>query len=164
MVRNFKNSSSQILSEVCDVLKDSSGLLEIEKWKCFEIDFSKPIEKKEEIYSLIKGNTGKITGLYAIFDGPVCLYIGKGKIISQRIKAHYNASKDFKQPPRWVAFFKQYSKKLNIHWVEYNNLKNDSLDDQLRQLFEVVLQLKYEPEFEKFSVDYKRQASKAKRT
>jgi len=128
-------------------------VVEIEKWKHFELDFSTPIGNGDEIYQQIKDNIknyNSTAGIYAIFDEEKCLYIGKGVRIWERIKSHYKAARGLDKAVRWARFFKQYQKKLKVYWVEYRYLENKLLDDKLRELFEYILQVKYSPTFEQF--------------
>jgi len=143
----------EIFEKIAVILDSSQELLEIEKWDNFELDFSTPTENKKEIYQLIKNsikNHKNLTGIYAIFDEEKCLYIGKGKRIWERIKSHYNAAKGLDKTIRWAEFFKQYQKIITVYWIEYRNLEDETLDDKLRELFEHILQVKYDPAFEKF--------------
>ena len=143
----------KIFEKLTVAIASSKELLEIEQWKNFELDFSTPTENKNEIYQLIKNsikNYNSLTGIYAIFDGEKCLYIGKGKRIWERIKCHYNAAKGLDKEVRWTEFFKQYQKKVRVYWIEYRKLEDAILDDKLRELFEHILQVKYDPAFEKF--------------
>ena len=152
------------LKEVCNLLEESSSKLNVNTWKCFEIDFSVPFSKRKDVFRTVQNNIGTTVGLYAIFDGETCLYIGKGKLVAQRIKSHYKASQGEIKHPRWVEFFEQYSKKLIIYWTEYGGLSSDSLDDKLRHVIEVILQEEYEPLFEKFSIEYKQRKRQTKQT
>ena len=144
---------SNILEEIREVLLSSYDLLDIESWAQFELDCSIPIESKAEVFLSIKNGINdyaNIAGIYAIFDGETCLYIGKGKRIWERIKSHYKAARGVDGTAKWDAFFQQYQKKLIVCWVEYKNLEQEILDDKLRELFEHVLQSKYKPKFDVF--------------
>lgn len=153
----MQNFDSQIMETIADVLKNSKDLLEIEKWQNFELDFSIPVEEKIIIFQKIKSNIENfknVVGIYAIFDGDTCLYIGQGKRIWERIKSHYQASKGLVSNKRWVGYFEQYQKNLKIFWIEYNKLNEPVLDDKLRGLFEHVLQIKYNPIFNSYKYYY----------
>ena len=150
---NVDTFDSKIFDKISSVIDSTKGLLEIEAWNYFEIDFSIPIENGNEIYQDIKDNItnfSNVSGIYAIFNGEECLYIGKGAPIWQRIKSHYKASKGLDKNVRWTNFFKQYQIKLKVYWVEYQYLENKTLDDKLRELFEYTLQAKYGPIFNQF--------------
>lgn len=141
-----------IFVKISSVIENSARIVEIESWQHFELDFSTPIENGNEIYQNIKDNIhnfSNVSGIYAIFDGKECLYIGKGLRIWERIKSHYKAAQGLDKALRWANFFKQYQKKLQIYWLEYRHLENKILDDKLRELFEYILQVKYRPVFEK---------------
>lgn len=142
-----------IFEKISVVMDMSKEHLDIEEWDNFELDFSTPKENADEIYQLIKRNIknyNNLSGIYAIFDGEKCLYIGKGKCIWERIKSHYKAAKGLDKAVRWAKFFKQYQKKVKVYWIEYRNLENETLDDKLRELFEHILQIKYDPVFGKY--------------
>lgn len=122
----------------------------IEMWENFVVDFSTPFDKKDSVISLIKQNIPNhktMTGIYAIFDGKTCLYIGVGRPIWSRLKCHYNASQGKDQAKNWVGFFSQYKKPLRIFWLEYNEINDTIIGDQTRILIEHLLQHIYLPMF-----------------
>lgn len=144
---------SDIIDKIIDILSNSKDLLDIKRWRSFELDFSTPVEDKNTIFQHIKNNIGdfnNVTGIYAIFDKDICLYIGKGKPVWSRLKSHFIAAKGLDKAERWTNFFMQYQKVLAISWIDYANLHDPGLDDKLRELFEHILQQKYQPLFESF--------------
>ena len=123
------------------------------QWNSFRLDFSTTYENKENIIAIIKNNIPDYkfqNGLYAIFDGSECLYIGIGRPVWSRIKSHYKAAKGKESAKRWVQFFSKYQKPLTIYWKVLDSFENDQLGDRVRELIEHILQAKYLPIFDKF--------------
>lgn len=123
----------------------------IEEWNRFRLDFSVPFERKSEVYQHIKhsfSNDLCAAGLYAIFSGKKCLYIGKGRPIWKRIKDHYRASKGHDKAIRWVDFFSRYQLSLTVYWLPFAPFSDEESNDQLRGLFEYLLQTEYRPIFD----------------
>ncbi|MGV6827845.1 MAG: hypothetical protein ACWA45_00450 [Flavobacteriales bacterium] len=90
-------------------------------------------------------------GFYSIFKNDQCLYIGKGRPIWKRIKDHYYASKSEINPKfkKWIEFFNQNQSNLTIFWTEFKGTENTKQGDKLREIIENILELKYEPKFER---------------
>jgi hypothetical protein len=144
------NSFDQIANEILNFKKRA----EIKKWNSFELDFSTSFENKDQIIGTIKKeipNYRTTTGFYSIFKNDQCLYIGIGRPIWKRIKDHYYASKSKINPKfnKWIEFFDQNQSKLTIYWTEFKGTENNKQSDKLREIIENILELKYEPEFER---------------
>ncbi len=123
------------------------------QWNSFRLDFATAYENKETVIAIIKNNIPDykfLHGLYAIFDGPECLYIGVGRPIWRRIKSHYKAAKGKDSATRWVQFFSQYQKPLTIYWKTLDGFEDDRVGDRVRELIEHILQARYLPLFEEF--------------
>ncbi len=129
---------------------------DILQWSSFQLDFATAYEDKQNIIANIKNNIPDYkfqNGLYAIFDGSKCLYIGIGRPIWSRIKSHYNAAKGKDSAIRWVQFFSQYQKPLNVYWKSLDGFENDRVGDRVRELIEHILQDRYKPRFEEFEIE-----------
>lgn len=122
---------------------------DIEKeWNSFHLNFSTPFECKKEIYNKINQEIGKTAGLYSIFDGKDCLYIGTGKNIADRIKSHYKAAQGKDNAKRWNEFFRENNGINTIYWTEFNIGQNQKQSHKIREIIENILEIKYKPKFE----------------
>ncbi|MEM7476211.1 MAG: hypothetical protein AAF483_14545 [Planctomycetota bacterium] len=145
-------SPASVLDALAATLVESKSSLEIQDWSSLEIDSSTPLTECTTVRWRIKESIagGDATnGIYAIFFEESCLYIGKGKPIWKRVYAHYRESQGDDPNPRWVEFFSKYKCEWRVHWLEYDHVGDPVLSDQLRRLFEHVLQNKYAPLFER---------------
>ena len=123
------------------------------KWDSFEIDFGIPFENKESLISAIKKSMAphnKQIGIYAIFHGEERLYIGIGRPIWRRIKAHYYASKGKDTAKKWIDFFSNFQKPLTIYWKSFEGHESPILGDRVRELIEHILQHKYPTKFSEY--------------
>ncbi len=128
---------------------------DIQQWSSFQLDFATAYQDKQNIIANIKNNIPDYkfqNGLYAIFDGPECLYIGVGRPIWSRIKSHYKAAKGKDSAIRWVQFFSQYQKPLTIYWKRLDGFEDDRVGDRVRELVEHILQSRYLPLFEDIEI------------
>jgi hypothetical protein len=72
------------------------------------------------------------------------LYIGKAKLLYDRLKSHYIES--FSPVPgdtkdmRWHRFFSSHQGELTVYWKEFE-------DEEDRQLVEIILTRLYKPAF-----------------
>lgn len=140
------------IERFADAIRQSQEHLDVRQWQSFVIDFSVEFDRRREIWAHIQEsipNHKTTNGIYALFAGGDCLYIGKGCPIWSRIKSHYNAAHGHDPAPRWVEFFSQHQTKVNVYWLDYSPSEERSIDDQLRRNLEFFLQRKYQPLFDK---------------
>jgi predicted GIY-YIG superfamily endonuclease len=133
------------------LIEDVRNETNLDNWKKFPLDFSKNLDYKSEIVDSIKSsiNDKKITpGIYLIYDGEKCLYVGKSKDIWKRIKSHYYAAHKEDRSKRWSDFFSQYKKDLTVYWKEYTFYENSPLNNKIIEVIETVLQDELKPLFE----------------
>lgn len=121
---------------------------DIEGWSSFELDFGTPLIEQERIGQIIRfqiPDHESIPGIYAIFNGGACLYIGTGMSIPELIYAHYLASHGpgASVPPADV--FSQYRKILKIHWKGFRLNMPESIALQALELIKSILKIKYRP-------------------
>ena len=123
--------------------------LDIKKWKSF------PLSSVEaQRHDLSKS----INGLYALnHDQWDIIYIGKGKPIYNRLKSHYKATKGFEKAAAWKQFFSYFSDNLTAYWIKVDD-DNRIVGEQYRKVLELILQVKYEPIFERLYPDKKNKA------
>ena len=135
--------------KIYSIFKKVSNL---ENWNKFNLDFSRKLENKKINHDIIKKNIPnykEVNGVYAIFDGENCLYIGKGRPIWSRIKSHYHSSQR-PEPPKaieWSDFFSQYRKELTIYWYQIDFSSDKKINDKVSETVEIILKSVYEPKF-----------------
>jgi hypothetical protein len=120
-----------------------------ETWSTLRINHCSPEneQKKKEQYIFIRGQVEKRAGIYIYMKNGNCLYIGKAKLLYDRIKSHYIESfspvagdtKDM----RWHRFFSQHQGELEVYWKEFES-------EEERQIVEVLLTKILQPTFLKF--------------
>jgi hypothetical protein len=127
----------------------------------------------KRVQKSIKEEVGASNGVYIYFQKrgrqERCLYVGKGKPISTRIKYHYwesifeprgdvlGIAGDAKKG-LWPAFFRdEYPGPVQVYWIEIS----DELD---RQIIELALHKYLNPEFitykKNFNITYKKNLKK----
>lgn len=145
--------SEQLFTKTADVLAAFHQQSDIDNWSYFELDFGTTLPNKEQLFDKIKLHIPgylSVSGFYAIYNGTTCLYIGTGRIIWERIKAHYLASQGADTATRWVNFFSRYKKNLTIYWKPIALEMPEPISRAVRELMEAILQHRYEPLFEQF--------------
>jgi hypothetical protein len=143
------NETTKTIDSIISELEKVKQNLNITEWQSFELDFSNKFENRKEITQALQTNIGKETsGFYSIFDKDKCLYIGIGRPIWKRIKSHYYATNEKDKAERWVNFFITKKATLTIYWKDFSISERTKIDDKTRQLIEVILTEKYNPEFE----------------
>ena len=140
----------QILENISKLNSEFIKKLEINNWNSFDLDFSVKLENKKINHDIIKLNIDNFkekNGLYAIFDGNTCLYIGVGRPIWQRIKSHYHSSQrpENEKSKDWSDFFSQYQKKLKIYWLQINIAKDNKINDHFSETLESIIKSIYNP-------------------
>jgi len=117
-----------------------------ETWDTFMLKHCSPEgeQKKKEQFNFIKMQVEKKAGIYVYMKDQKCLYIGKAKMLFNRIKSHYIES--FSPVPgdtkdmRWHRFFLKYQGEVQIYWKEFNS-------EEERQLVEMILTKLLKPTF-----------------
>ncbi|HYE10700.1 MAG TPA: GIY-YIG nuclease family protein [Patescibacteria group bacterium] len=117
-----------------------------ETWSVFKLNHCRPQNEqiKKEQYSFIRGQVEKTAGIYIYMKNDNCLYIGKAKLLYDRIKSHYIES--FSPVPgdtkdmRWHRFFSQHQGELEVYWKEFQN-------EEERQIIELLLTKLLQPTF-----------------
>lgn len=145
----FMTETYRKIETIINKIELSKNDFNILSWHNFNIDFSHPLERKNEIIKILKENLKDTLGFYAIYDDKECLYIGIGRPIWSRIKSHYYASHENDRAVKWVNFFKENQKQLQIYWKEYCVSDNIKIDDKVRQLLESILTETFNPKFER---------------
>lgn len=118
-------------------------------WNEFKIEHFKPNNEqmKKEMYKFIRHQVGKKSGIYVYKKRDEYLYIGKAKLLFDRIKSHYIES--FSPVPgdtkdmRWYRFFSMYQGEVQIYWKEFET-------EEERQLVEIILTKLLNPIFISF--------------
>lgn len=129
-----------------NIIEKLASLLQEEKilpisegtWASFILNHCSPEseQKKKANYSFIKGQVDKRAGIYVYMKNDKCLYIGKAKLLYDRLKSHYIES--FSPVPgdtkdmRWHRFFSQNQGEVEIYWKEFQS-------EEDRQLVEILL-------------------------
>ena len=116
-----------------------------DNWIVFRINHRVAKSKQEEemTLNLIKNKVGRKNGIYVYknADGKI-LYIGKGKPIFNRLKAHYYES--YGKPEylwhHFTAFFSSNQGEVEIFCKELE-------DEDYRVIIETMMQKIYKPEF-----------------
>jgi excinuclease UvrABC nuclease subunit len=117
-----------------------------ETWRKFIINHCVPTDEqmKKLQYSFIKRQVRDKAGLYIYMKNGICLYVGKAKLLYDRLKSHYIES--FSPVPgdtkdmRWHRFFSQHQGELEIYWLEFET-------EEERQLIEMLLTKLLQPTF-----------------
>ncbi|HVB03134.1 MAG TPA: GIY-YIG nuclease family protein [Chitinophagaceae bacterium] len=133
----------KIFEKTLALINDKS-IQNIKKWKRFALNQWKNAELKNKPKPMING-------LYAMWNKTCgCIYIGKGKPIKGRINSHYNAINGIEKAKAWKEFFEHemIKKEITIYWYCIDD-DNDYLAERQRQSLERLLQIKYEPLFER---------------
>jgi excinuclease UvrABC nuclease subunit len=109
-----------------------------ETWTKFELNHYSPKndEEKNEQFSFIKGQVQKKAGIYVYIKNGKCMYIGKAKLLYDRIKSHYiecfspvpGDTKDM----RWHRFFSQNQGEVEVYWKEFKT-------EEERKIIEMLL-------------------------
>lgn len=104
-------------------------------------------EERNKQFSFIKEQVGKKAGIYIYIKDGELLYIGKAKLLYDRIKSHYiecfspvpGDTKDM----RWHRFFSQNQGEVEIYWKEFKT------EDE-RKIMEMLLTKVLNPIFLSF--------------
>jgi excinuclease UvrABC nuclease subunit len=115
-------------------------------WSSFNINHIKPEDEqtKKRLYNFIKSQVKDHSGIYIYKKDNELLYIGKAKLLYDRLKSHYIES--FSPVPgdtkdmRWHRFFSSHQGELTVYWKEFE-------DEEDRQLVEIILTRLYKPAF-----------------
>lgn len=118
-------------------------------WESFNIDHSAPRDEQEkrDMYNFIKSQVDKRAGIYVYMKDGECIYIGKAKLLYDRMKSHYIES--FSPVPgdtkdmRWHRFFSHHQGEVEVFWKEFES-------EQERQVVEILLTKILEPVFLSF--------------
>ena len=129
--------------------QDFAKVIEIiNKAEIFNIESnwaSFPLEKIKENVIALKG----LSGLYAIsHDDYGIIYIGKAKSIYGRLYSHYKATQGSEKAEAWKQFFEKLDRGLTAYYFETNSFNLESQENS-RKTLERLLQLKYNPLFER---------------
>lgn len=136
-----------IVDKLASFLEDERILpVSEETWLKFNLIHCIPENEqmKKEQYSFIRGQVERKAGIYVYKKKDNCLYIGKAKLLYDRIKSHYIES--FSPVPgdtkdmRWHRFFSQHQGELEIYWKEFQS-------EEERQLIELLLTKLLQPVF-----------------
>ncbi|WP_042458988.1 GIY-YIG nuclease family protein [Neobacillus dielmonensis] len=129
------------------------GLLPInhdnENWKSFKLvhEVPKTINDRETVKSFLKNEVGLKSGLYVYKNSQQeILYIGKAKLLLNRLYSHYRES--YEPVPgdkkgRWHQFFSSNQGELEIFWTELSTESD-------RGIIEKMLEALLEPTFIQF--------------
>jgi excinuclease UvrABC nuclease subunit len=136
-----------IIEKLICLLEDEKVLpVSEETWSTFKLVHKKPEneQEKKEQFNLIKGQVQKKSGIYVYRKNRNCIYIGKAKLLFDRLKSHYIES--FSPVPgdtrdmRWHRFFSQNQGEVEVHWKEFET-------EEERQLVELLLTKVLKPDF-----------------
>ncbi|MBF8983990.1 GIY-YIG nuclease family protein [Lutibacter sp. B2] len=139
-----------IIDKLASFLEEEKILpVSAETWSTFKLNHCSPEneQKKKEQYSFIRGQVEKRAGIYVYMKNGKCLYIGKAKLLYNRIKSHYiesfsPVSGDTKDM-RWHRFFSQHQGEVEIYWKKFQS-------EEERQLVEILLTKLLQPIFLKY--------------
>lgn len=133
MINTYANTSIKVHGVNMNIIDKLVALFEEEKilpvseetWSKFNLRHISPKndEEKKEQYTLIKEQVNKKAGIYIYVKDGELLYIGKARLLYDRIKSHYiecfspvpGDTKDM----RWHRFFSQYQGEVEIYWKEF---------------------------------------------
>jgi excinuclease UvrABC nuclease subunit len=139
-----------IIDKLVSLLEEEKILpISVHTWNTFKLNHFDPEneQEKKEQYSFIRSQVNKRAGIYIYMKNEKCLYIGKAKLLYDRIKSHYIES--FSPVPgdtkdmRWHRFFSQYKGEIEIYWKEFQS-------EEERQIIEMILTKILQPIFSTF--------------
>lgn len=140
----------EIIDKLIMLFKDEQILpINQDNWRVFKLTHCLPKDEyiRKEQYTYIKQNVGKRAGIYIYYKDDKCLYIGKAKLLFDRIKSHYIES--FEPVPgdtkdmRWHRFFAGNQGDVLVYWKEFES-------EEERQIVELLLTKILKPFFLNF--------------
>lgn len=119
-------------------------------WQSFPIRHGHPADaaQRKQTLDLIRLKVGTKSGLYLYYLGDKCIYVGKAKVLFDRLKSHHRES--FEPVPgdtadrKWHRFFSQIeyrSAPLTAYWAEV-------AEEADRHIFEICLRETLRPTFD----------------
>lgn len=129
------------LEEILQIINSDEFINVKENWQ--NIDLSKLEEKRK------KSNVEK-SGIYALFNENYgFIYVGKAKKIYYRLKSHNKATQGNEKAECWREFFVAIKGNIIAFWYPLESKNNEEKEENARQILERLIQLKYEPIFDK---------------
>lgn len=117
-----------------------------ETWASFKLNHYPPNTEQDKVdtFSFIKEQVSKRAGIYIYVKNENCLYVGKAKLLYDRMKSHYIESfspvRGDTKDMRWHRFFSQYQGEVEVYWKEFQT-------EEERQLVEILLTNILKPAF-----------------
>lgn len=132
-----------------------NNFLPLSCWSSFAIMHGIKDIYRKNTEEIIRPDVGNKAGIYVYKKGKRTLYIGKAKLLRDRIKSHCRAS--FEEVPgdtrfnTWYMFFSDSRNKgkLQVFWKEVETEKE-------RVIFEKMLQYVLNPEFDPWREQFER--------
>lgn len=115
-----------IIKKLESVLEEESIFpITKETWQCFNINHRCPADhaERKEQYEFIKDKVRNKAGIYIYKKDEQIIYIGKAKLLYDRLKSHYIES--FSPVPgdtkdmRWHRFFSEHNGEVKVYWKEF---------------------------------------------
>jgi len=75
--------------------------------------------------------------------------LGKAKKIYDRLRSHNEATKGNEKAECWRQFFMAITGNIIAYWYPVESKNNEVKEENARQILERLIQLKYEPIFDK---------------
>lgn len=129
------------LEGVLQIINSDEFINVKENWQ--NIDLSKLEEKR-------KNSDIEKSGIYALYnDNYEFIYVGKAKKIYDRLKSHRKATQGNEKAECWREFFMAIEGNIIAYWYPLESRNNEEKEENVRQILERLIQLKYDPLFDK---------------
>ncbi|MER0442056.1 GIY-YIG nuclease family protein [Emticicia sp. W12TSBA100-4] len=129
------------LEEILQIINSDEFINVEENWQ--NIDLTKLEEKR-------KTSDLKKSGVYALYNENYgFIYVGKAKKIYDRLKSHNEATKGNEKADCWREFFMAITGNIVGYWYPLESKNNAQKEESARQILERLIQIKYEPIFDK---------------
>lgn len=129
------------LEEILQIINSDEFINVKENWQ--NIDLSKLEEKR-------KNSDIEKSGVYALYnENCEFIYVGKAKKIYDRLKSHSKATQGNEKADCWREFFMAINGNIIAYWYPLESRNNEQREENVRQVLERLIQLKYDPLFDK---------------